>query len=131
MDIKLFSKKQALLTAMLMNLKKEEELLIAGDADHALLWEEENLKILQKLEKIDKQIESSDDSLPFSESEISLSSSIFHVLEEARAIQKRVHALLEIERDNARDELNEVAVRRQLKMILRNKDGLDWKKRIC
>jgi IS1 family transposase len=128
---KFFHKKTQLLQSLIENLEKEEILLLRGDAFHALQWEEENQKVLSKLIQLDRKMESESDTLPFSESEIVLSSGIFSLLKKAREIQERVQSLLEKERDTARNELNEVAIRRQLKKHLRNSNGLSWNKRIC
>jgi hypothetical protein len=131
-DHKYFQKKTELLTKLIHNLKMEEELLLNGDPDHALQWEEENQKVLSKLMQLDKKKEEMPkDSLPFQEKEILLTSQVYELLEQAREIQERVQPLLEKELKIARDELNEVSIRRQLRIQLTNPEGLYWKKRIC
>ena len=130
-DQKLYQKKSQLLQTLVENLIQEETLLLQGDAFHALQWEEENQKILSKLIQLDRKIEEIGDSLPFSEAHISRNSEIYSLLEKARGIQTRVQALLEEERDIARDELNEVGIRRQLKIHLHNTSGFSWNKRTC
>jgi hypothetical protein len=130
-DQKFNKKKSQLLRELIENLTKEETLLLQGDAFHALQWEEENQKVLSKLILLDRKMEEEGDSLPFSESTITSNSEIYSLLEKAREIQKRVQTLLEEERDSARDELNEVGIRRQLKIHLHNTNGFSWNKRIC
>ncbi|MCC5815919.1 MAG: flagellar protein FlgN [Leptospira sp.] len=131
-DQKYFQKKTELLTKLIHNLKMEEELLLNGDPDHALQWEEENQKVLEKLIQLDKKKEEMpEDSLPFQEKEILLTSQVYELLEQAREIQERVQPLLEKELKIAKDELNEVSIRRQLRIQLTNPEGLYWKKRIC
>lgn len=133
---KYIEKKIELLEKLTRNLETEENCLLDGDPDHALEWESENQKVLSKLMEWDRkwedyQLEHPEDPLPAQESEILLSSTMYGLIEEASLIQARVQKLLESERDTARNELNEVAVKRQLKLQLSHPDGLFWKKRIC
>lgn len=131
-ETKYFQKKTELLNKLISNLKMEESLLLKGDPDHALQWEDENQKVLNQLQTLDKKREEDlSESLPFAEDEILLSNQVYKLLEEARDIQEKVHLLLEKERDKARDELNEVSIRRQLRVQLTRPEGLYWNKRIC
>lgn len=127
-----YEKKSELILRLIDHLEKEEELLLRGDAHHALQWESENEKVLNQLIQLDKEKEEElGESLPSDKVEILKNSEIYELMERARTIQMRVQNLLEKERDLARKELNEVSIRRQLKVQLKNPDGLYWKKRIC
>lgn len=133
LDVEFFAleQKKNLLEILYKNLQKEKELLLEGDADHALEWEKENQKILKKLQKIDRKIEETKDSLCTTESYILLTQEIFDLVKKARELQEEVQQLLIQEKETARKEWAEVSVKRQLKSWLQNPGGLDWKKRIC
>lgn len=129
----LYKRKILLLGSLGENLKTQENLLLQGDPDHAVEWEYENEKILQQLEKIDRNLEeilSQETALPCGEPEIALESEIFRLLADARSVQARVGALLESEREKARKEWNEVAIARQLRSHFRAPEPTLWKKKI-
>jgi hypothetical protein len=128
---KLAKTKIQLLESLLSNLKIQDELLSQNDPDTAVEWEGENEKILNRLIQVDKKMEYEEESLPFSENEIQATSLIFSLLEEAREIQSRVQANLEKFRDQAKSELNQMEIKRQLRSHLTLQEGLHWKKRIC
>jgi len=128
---KLAKTKIQLLESLISNLKIQEELLSKNDSDTAVEWEGENEKILNRLIQVDKKLEYEEESLPFSENEIESTSLIFELLEEAREIQLRVQASLEKYRDQAKSEVNQMEIKRQLRSHLISQEGLHWKKRIC
>ncbi|MCG9875029.1 MAG: flagellar protein FlgN [Leptospiraceae bacterium] len=128
---KLAKSKIQLLESLLSNLKIQDDLLSQNDPDTAVEWEIENEKILHKLIQVDKKMEYEEESLPFSETEIQSSSLIFELLEQAREVQIRVQAKLQKYRDQAKSELNQMEIKRQLRSHLTLQEGLHWKKRIC
>lgn len=131
MHSKLYTQKLNLLEKLKVQLTQQEVVLINGDPDTALEWEEENQKILAKLIQVDKKIEIEEESLPFSEEEIQSSSRIFALLKEAREIQSRVQTLLEKFQNEAQSELHQIEIKRQLHTQFNQPEGLHWKKRIC
>lgn len=128
---KLAKSKIQLLESLLSNLKIQDDLLSQNDPDTAVEWEIENEKILHKLIQVDKKMEYEEESLPFSEMQIQSSSLIFELLEQAREVQIRVQSKLQKYRDQAKSELNQMEIKRQLRSHLTLQEGLHWKKRIC
>jgi|JI10StandDraft_1071094.scaffolds.fasta_scaffold639473_2 hypothetical protein len=131
MHSKLYTQKLNLLEKLLVQLTQQEKVLLNGDPDTALEWEDENQKILAKLIQVDKKIETNEESLPFSEMEIQSSSKIFALLKEAREVQSRVQNHLEKYQNEAQTELNQIEIKRQLRSQFNQPEGLHWKKRIC
>jgi hypothetical protein len=129
----LWNQKIKLLDKLKTQLQTQEMLLERGDADHAVEWERENQKIIQKLIHVDGKLKEADekDGLIFRSAEIQTSGLVYRLLEETRDIQFRVQKLMESAAETARAELNEVSVKRQLKVFFRDKELGEWNKRIC
>jgi hypothetical protein len=126
-----YQKKTKLLEVLLLNLKKEEELLSYGDADSAVKIEFKNEPILKKLEALDIEFLEYQNSLGVSEQEIDSAESVFHLLDEARSVQLRVQNMLEREMNSAKKELWEFHVKRKLKSHFLQNSGLSWIKNYC
>jgi hypothetical protein len=126
-----YLKKIKLLEQLLLNLKREEELLSYGDADAAVKIEFKNEPILRKLETLDRESLESEVTIGVTSEEITLSENVFHLLDEARLVQLRVQNMLEREMNSAKKELWEFRIKRKLKNHFLQNSGLSWIKNYC
>ncbi len=126
-----YFQKANLLKKLIVNLKKEDEVLSYGDSNKAVEIEFKNEAILKDLEDLDrKALQWTDSAVPSAE-EIMTSEWVFSLLDEARQIQKTVQAKLTKAMDEAKSEYLEVKVKRQLKTHLLQNSNLSWTKNYC
>ncbi|XDD44011.1 flagellar protein FlgN [Leptospira sp. WS60.C2] len=127
----LLQKKIQFLDTLILNLKREEELLSYRDADSAVKIEFKNESIVRKLEDLDSQILEHQEMDVHTAEEIELSETVFSKLDEARTLQQKVQELLVFEMNESKKEYWEFSIKRRLKSHLVFSSGLSWTRNYC
>lgn len=127
----LLQKKIQYLDSLIVNLKREEELLSYRDADTAVKLEFKNETIIRKLEEVDRELWERQEMEVYTEEEIAISETVFERLDEARNLQEKVQELLVFEMNESKKEYWEFSIKRRLKFHLLQSSGLSWTKNYC
>lgn len=88
----LLQKKIQYLDSLIVNLKREEELLSYRDADTAVKIEFKNETLIRKLEEVDRELWERQEMEVYTEEEIAISETVFERLDEARNLQEKVQS---------------------------------------
>ncbi|MGE8722492.1 flagellar protein FlgN [Leptospira terpstrae] len=127
----LLQKKIQYLDSLIVNLKREEELLSYRDADSAVKLEFKNETLVRKLEEVDRELWERQEMEVYTEEEIAISETVFERLDEARNLQEKVQELLVFEMNESKKEYWEFSIKRRLKFHLLQSSGLSWTKNYC
>lgn len=127
----LLQKKIQYLDSLIVNLKREDELLSYRDADTAVKLEFKNETIIRKLEEVDRELWERQEMEVYTEEEIAISETVFERLDEARNLQEKVQELLVFEMNESKKEYWEFSIKRRLKFHLLQSSGLSWTKNYC
>ncbi|EMY61696.1 hypothetical protein [Leptospira terpstrae] len=127
----LLQKKIQYLDSLIVNLKREEELLSYRDADTAVKIEFKNETLIRKLEEVDRELWERQEMEVYTEEEIAISETVFERLDEARNLQEKVQELLVFEMNESKKEYWEFSIKRRLKFHLLQSSGLSWTKNYC
>lgn len=127
----LLQKKIQYLDSLIVNLKREEELLSYRDADTAVKIEFKNETLVRKLEEVDRELWERQEMEVYTEEEIAISETVFERLDEARNLQEKVQELLVFEMNESKKEYWEFSIKRRLKFHLLQSSGLSWTKNYC
>ena len=128
--INLYEKKTALLNELLSLQEEQLRYLGFSQPEKAVKLSGASLKIVAKMELIDKQLEKTGESLPGTSGLIELTDTVFRLTEEARLRNDEIGMQMEKYLNQMKSDYTAVSVKRQLREHLQKPEKL-WKTGTC